>query len=121
MLNEIITVGGIDYAVQNISTELDTISFVVQEMAANEAEATFKNVTALCVKSEDGEVYGEYPNVNYASVMKDVAGDVTVTMRIPTQMELQIAELQESQAATDKSQAEQDEVIAEMLYGGGED
>lgn len=53
--------------------------------------------------------------------MKDVAGDVTVTMRIPTRMELQIAELQESQAATDKSQAEQDEAIAELLYGGGED
>ncbi len=121
MLNEIITVGGIDYAVQNISTRLNTISFVVQEMTMDEAEAAFKTVTALCVKSEDGEVYGEYPDVDYVSVMKDVAGDVTVTMRIPTQMELQIAELQKSQAATDKSQAEQDEAIAELLYGGGVD
>lgn len=55
MLNEIITVGGIDYAVQNISTRLNTISFVVQEMTMDEAEAAFKTVTALCVKSEDGE------------------------------------------------------------------
>lgn len=41
-------------------------------------------------------------------------------MRIPTQMEQQIVELQKSQATTDKSQAEQDEIIAELLYGGGE-
>ena len=120
MLNEIITTGGIDYAVQNLCTGLNTISFVVQEMTVDEAELTYKNVTDLAVKSEEGDVYGEYPNVVYASVTKDAEGYVAVSMRIPTQMEQQIAELQESQAATDKSQAEQDEVIAELLYGGGE-
>lgn len=119
MLNEIITTGGIDYPVQNICTGLNTISFVVQ-LTADAAEVTFRNVTALSVKSEDGEVYGEYPNVVYTSVTKDAAGNVTVTMRIPTKIELQIAELQESQATTDKSQSEQDEVIALLLYGGGE-
>lgn len=73
MLNEIITTGGIDYAVQNLCTGLNTISFVVQ-LIADEAEAAFKNVTALSVKTEGGEVYGEYPNVVYASVTKDVTG-----------------------------------------------
>lgn len=120
MLNEIITTGGIDYAVQNISTGLNTISFVMQKITVNEAEAAFKNVTALSVKTEGEDAYGEYPNVVYTSVTKDAAGNVTVTMRIPTKIELQIAELQESQAATDKSQLEQDEVIALLLYGGGE-
>ena len=119
MLNEIITTGGIDYTVQNISTGLNTISFVVQEMTVDEVESAFKNVTALSVKSESGEVYGEYPNTVYSSVTKDAAGNVTVTMRIPTKIEQQIAKLQESQADTDKSQAEQDEIIAELLYGGG--
>ena len=120
MLNEIITADGIDYVVQNISTGLNTISFVVQKMTVYEAEAVFRNVTALTVKPVDGEVYGEYPIVSYASVLKDADGTVTITMRIPTHIELEIAELQKSQAATDKSQAEQDEVIAELLYGGGE-
>ncbi|MEZ3492671.1 MAG: hypothetical protein K1W38_10330 [Lachnospiraceae bacterium] len=119
MLNEIITTGGIDYTVQNLCTGLNTISFVVQ-MTVDEAESVFKNVTELAVKSEDGEVYGEYSNVVYASVMKDAGGSVTITMQIPTQMEQQIAALQKSQAATDKSQAEQDEAIAECLYGRGE-
>lgn len=121
MLNEIITAGGIDYTVQNLCTGLNTISFVVQ-MTVDEAESAFKNVTALSVKSEkseDEEAYGEYPNVVYASVMKDAGGSVTITMRIPTQMEQQIADLQKAQAATDKSQADQDEVIAELMYGGG--
>lgn len=53
MLNEIITTGGIDYVVQNLCTGLNTISFVVQEMTVDEAELTFKNVTALAVKSEE--------------------------------------------------------------------
>lgn len=120
MLNEIITTGGgIDYPVQNVCTGLNTISFVMQKMTVNEAEAAFKNVTALSVKTEGEDAYGEYPNVVYMSVMKDAAGNVTVTMRIPTQMEQQIAALQKSQAATDKSQAEQDEIIAELMYGGG--
>ena len=78
------------------------------------------SVTALAVKSEEGDVYGEYPNVVYTSVTKDATGYVAVSMRIPTQMEQQIVELQKSQATTDKSQAEQDEIIAELLYGGGE-
>lgn len=41
-------------------------------------------------------------------------GSITVTMRIPTEIERQISALQ-------VSQAEQDEAIAELLYGGGEE
>ncbi len=39
-------------------------------------------------------------------------------MHIPTKIELQIAELQESQEEIQISQAEQDEAIATMMFGG---
>lgn len=92
MLNEIITAGGVDYTVQNISTGLNTISFVVPEMTVDEAETAFKSVTALTVKTKDGEVYGKYPNVAYASVLKDADGNVSIAMRIPSQMEPDISD-----------------------------
>lgn len=113
MLTEIITADGIDYTVQNTSTGLNTISFVVQKMTANEAETIFRNTVSLTVNSEDGGVYGEYPDVKFESLAIGADEGITVTMHILTEAEKQIRDFQ-------ISQAEQDEVIAELLYGGGE-
>ncbi len=112
-MNEIITANGVKYTVQNLNTRLNTISFMVQGLTVEDAEAAFRNVASLTVGTNEAEdiVYGEYPNVTYESITKDAEDNITVTMHIPTKTEMQIAELQESQA-------EQDEVIATMMFGG---
>lgn len=115
-MNEIITANGVKYTVQNLNTRLNTISFMVQGLTVEDAEAAFRNVVSLTIGTigtDEAEdiVYGEYPNVTYESITKDAEDNITVTMHIPTKTELQIAELQESQA-------EQDEVIATMMFGG---
>lgn len=109
-MNEIITVNGVSYAAQNVTTGANTISFALAELSAEEAEAVFRNAESLTVGTEE-EVYGNYPNVTFESITKDVDENVTVTMHIPTKEELQIKELQ-------VSQAEQDEAIATLMFGG---
>ena len=122
-MNEIITANGVKYTVQNLNTGLNTISFMVQGLTVEDAEAAFRNVESLTVGTigtdeTEYTVYGEYPNVTYESITKDAEDNITITMHIPTKMELQIAELQESQAEIQISQAEQDEAIAAMMFGG---
>lgn len=108
-MNEIITVNGVAYTVQNVTTGANSISFVLTNLTIEEAETAFKSAESLTVGTEE-ETYGNYPNVSFESVTKDAEGNVSVTMHILTKSELQIKELQ-------VSQAEQDEAIAD-LYGG---
>lgn len=112
-MNEIITVGSEKYTATKVETGINTISFTFPDLTADEAETAFKNVEFLTVGDVQDNVYGEYPNVVYKLVTKDADGNVSVSMNILTQEQVQIKELQ-------ISQGEQDEVIAEMLYGGGE-
>ena len=109
-MNEIITVNGVKYAAQNVTTGANSISFTLAELTVEEAEAVFRNAESLTVGTEE-EVYGNYPHVSFESVSKDVDGIVTITMHIFTKEELQIKELQ-------VSQAEQDEAIATLMFGG---
>lgn len=110
-MNEIITTGGVSYAVKNVTTGINTISFMIIGENAGDVEALFRDVSALTVG--DGEsVYGEYPDVRFESLTIGADRSVTVTMHILNEMEKQMKELQ-------ISQGEQDEAIAE-LYGGGE-
>lgn len=113
-MNEIITVGSKKYTATNVITGLNTISFTLSDLTADEAETVFKSVEFLTVGDDQNNVYGEYPNVVYKSVTKDADGNVSVSMSILTQEQVQIKELQ-------TSQAEQDEAIAELLYGGYEE
>ena len=108
-MNEIITVNGTAYSAENVTTGANTISFVLTDLSIEEAETAFKECESLTVGTEE-ETYGNYPNVSFESVAKDAEGIVSVTMHILTKEELQIKELQ-------VSQAEQDEAIAD-LYGG---
>ena len=106
---EIIKANGVLYNAENISTSLDSISFTVTDKTATEMKESFKTVTELTVSDESGQEYGKYENLSFESVTEYENGSVMVTMHIPSKMELQIKELQESQA-------EQDTAIAE-LYG----
>lgn len=110
MLNEKIIVDDIEYPVENVSTGLNFISFVVHDMDMDTAESTFKNVTSILVGAE-GEIYGEYPNVKFESISKNISDKITITMHILTDIEKQYKELE-------ISQAEQDEAIAELMFGG---
>jgi hypothetical protein len=114
-MNEIITVNGVKYTVHDVSTAPNSISFVVEKITLDEAEEIFKNVTALTVApaDDDNNAYGDYPHVEYASISKDADGNITVTMHILTQIDLQIRDLQ-------TTQSEQDEAIATLMFGGEE-
>ena len=113
-MNEIITVCSKKYTATNVITGLHTISFTLSDLTADEVETVFKSVESLTVSDDQNNVYGEYPNVVYKSVTKDADGNVSVSMSILAQEQVQIKELQ-------TSQAEQDEAIAELLYGGCEE
>lgn len=111
-MNEIITVNGVAYTVKNVTTGANSISFVLTNLTIEEAETAFKSAESLTVGTEE-ETYGNYPNVSFESVTKDAEGIVSVTMHILTKEELQIKELQ-------VSQAEQDEAIATLMFGGND-
>lgn len=118
-MNEIITANGVEYTAKNVTTGINTISFTLLEPMAD-PEAVFRKVKSLTVGDTEGTAYGQYPDVEYESLTIAADGSVTITMHVLTKTERQIRELQASQAEFEVSQAEQDEVIAEMLYGGGE-
>lgn len=118
-MNEIITVGGVNYTATNIITGMNTISFTLASLTEDEAKTVFKSAESLTVG--DGEtVYGEYLYVRFDSITVGADDDITVTMHIMTDIEKQIKELQISQDEQDKAISEQDEAIAEILFGGGE-
>ncbi len=112
-MNEIITVGSEKYTATNVETGLNAISFILPDLTGGEAKAAFKNAKSLTVGDEE-TAYGEYPDVEFVSITIGEDESVMVTMHILTKTEKQIRELQ-------VSQSEQDEAIAELLYGGGEE
>lgn len=118
-MNETITVNGVEYTVKNVTTGIDTISFTLVS-PVQDPEAAFRGANELTVGDGQETVYGQYPDVEYKSLTIAADGSVTITMHILTEMERQIRQLQASQAEFRVSQAEQDEAIATMMFGGGE-
>lgn len=112
-MKEIITTGGVKYTAANVDTGLHTISFTLPDLTENEAKAAFKNATSLTVGNEIDEAYGQYPDIEFESLTVGADEEITITMHILTNTEKQIRDLQ-------VSQAEQDEAIAAMMFGGEE-
>lgn len=110
-MNEIIKINDQNYTVRNVNTGLDTISFVIDDSAAGDVEALFRSTKALEVGNEAGEMYGNYPNVEFESLTIHADESISITMRILSKMEMQISALQ-------ISQDEQDAAIAAMMFGG---
>lgn len=110
-MNEIITASGTNYTVENVTTGINTISFTVTDPAAVDVEAVFKEVKGLTVGDTEGTAYGKYPDVEFESLTISADGKVSVAMHILNETEKQIRDLQ-------VSQAEQDEAIAAMMFGG---
>ncbi len=109
-MNETITANGVSYTAKNVTTEINSISFTLANPVEN-PEAAFREVKSLTVGDGQKNVYGQYPDVEYESLTTAADGSVTITMHILTKTEKQIKELQ-------VSQAEQDEAIAAMMFGG---
>lgn len=117
-MNEIITAGGVKYTAQSIETGINTISFKLSGLTADEAREAFKNIDALTVGSGTDDIYGEYPDVKFSSVTLAADDSITVTMHILSDVEKQIREMQKTQTEMQASLREHDEVIAGLLFGG---
>ena len=108
--HEYVIVGGTSYETDFVATGTDSISFALTGIEIATAVEKFKPVTDLSVSGEDSKPYGAYSNLTFASATVDAEGLVTVVFHIAQPAELRLA-------ALEKSQAEQDDAIAELLGG----
>ena len=68
-MNEIITVNGVAYTVQNVTTGANSISFVLTNLTIEEAETAFKSAESLTVGTEEETVYAvEVPEIGELTV-----------------------------------------------------
>lgn len=112
-MKEIINANGMNYECSSVETTTNSISFTT-EGNADELKELLKDVKEITVSDEEGVVYGEYSNLALQSVttnILDESENVTITFRIKSDMEIRIEALEESQN-------DQDETIAEIIFGG---
>lgn len=109
---EYITANGTEYECQSVTTSTEGIAFTL-EGNVSELATAFKTVTALTVSGEDKVVYGIYDNLSFSSALVDNQEIVTVSMGIKSDTEQRIE-------ALETTQAEQDESIAALMFGGEE-
>lgn len=107
---EYIKANGAEYAYSSVITGVDSISFLIEGQAVADMEKTFRPVTELTVAGEDKEIYGTYKNLSFVSATVYEDGSTMVTMHIKSDTEIRLESLEQTQA-------EQDEVIAELLGG----
>ena len=107
---EYIKANGAEYAYSSVITGVDSISFLIEGQAVADIETAFRQVTELTVAGEDKEVYGTYEHLSFESATVYGDGRVMVTMHIKSETELRFESLEQTQA-------EQDEVLAELLGG----
>ena len=107
---EYIKTNGAEYACKAVVTGVDSITFSMEGQAVADMEEAFRPVTELTVADENKEVYGVYKNLSFESATAYGDGTVMVTMHIKSKTELRFESLEQTQA-------EQDEVLAELLGG----
>lgn len=107
---EFVKANGAEYACKAVVTGVGNISFSMEGQAVADIEEAFRPVAELTVSGEDKEVYGTYENLSFESATVYEDGTVMVTMHIKSKTELRFESLEQTQA-------EQDEVLAELLGG----
>lgn len=107
---EFVKVNGVEYACKAVVTGVDSITFSMEGQAVADIEKAFRPVTEFTVADENKEVYGVYKNLSFESATAYGDGRVMVTMHIKSETELRFESLEQTQA-------EQDEVLAELLGG----
>ena len=108
--HEYVIIGEENYKTESVSTGIDSISFTLSDMAIADAVEKFSGITELKVSGADLEPYGIYKNLTFKSAAVNADGLVTVVFHIASAEETRIANLEQTQA-------EQDEVIAELIGG----
>lgn len=108
---EYVTSEGESYKTESVTTGLNSIAFTLSDMSIADAVSKFASVTELDVSGADLQPYGVYQNLTFASAEVDAAGLVTVRFIIASATDVRLA-------ALEQSQAEQNVVIADILYGG---
>ena len=107
---EFVKANGAEYTCKAVVTGVDSITFSMEGQAVADMEEAFRPVTELTVADENKEVYGIYKNLSFESATAYGDGTVMVTMHIKSKTELRLENLEQTQA-------EQDEVLAELLGG----
>lgn len=107
---EFIKTNGVEYAFSSVITGIDSISFLIMQQKVADMEAAFRPVTELTVAGEDKEIYGTYEHLSFVSATVYEDGSTMVTMHIKSDTEIRLESLEQTQA-------EQDEVLAELLGG----
>nr|DAF21166.1 MAG TPA: hypothetical protein [Caudoviricetes sp.] len=111
---EYVHIDGKSYEALLIVTSNDSVSFTLQNMTVADAVEKFESATAVDVSGEDQQIYGAYRNVTFAAVAINEDKSITVAFKVPSDTERRISVLE-------KTQEEQDEVLAELLGGGESD
>ena len=117
-MNEIVIVNDKKYECKS-SSELHYLYFTFTDKTAEEVKEIFANATSLQIADKDGTVFGTYENLKFISV-EEVVGDgdadqsVIAKLYIKTQLEADVDTLK-------VTQDEQDTIIAEMMFGEGEE
>lgn len=107
---EFIKANGVEYACKAVVTGISSITFSMEGQAVSDMEEAFRPVTELTVAGEDKKIYGTYKNLSFESATVYEDGSTMVTMHIKSDTELRLESLEQTQA-------EQDEVLAELLGG----
>ena len=112
-MKEIILVNELKTECSAVATGIDTISFTVEAGNLSELHEQFKNVTSLNVSGEDEVVYGMYENLTFASILADAEGNVTVTMKIASEIEQRLSEMESENLDRDAAIMELAELASE--------
>lgn len=107
---EFIKANGVEYACKAVVTGISSITFSMEGQAVSDIEKAFRPITELTVAGEDKEIYGTYKNLSFVSATVYEDGSTMVTMHMKSKTELRLESLEQTQA-------EQDEVLAELLGG----
>lgn len=108
--HEYVIIGEENYKTESVTTGINNISFTLTDMPIADVVEKFSNVEELKISGVDLQPYGIYKNLTFSSVAVDYTGGVTITFHIASAGEIRIATLEQTQA-------EQDEVIAELIGG----
>lgn len=111
---EYIKADGIEYECQTVTTGTDSITFTMEGQAVESIHTAFKDVTELTVSGEDKKAYGIYSGLSFASVTVNSNNNIIVKMLIKTPEEMRLDNLE-------KTQTEQDELLASILFGDTEE
>ena len=123
-MSQFVIINGTEYECKT-SSELHYLLFSFTDKTVDEVKNIFTDVTSLMIAGEDKVVYGTYENLKLVSVEEvlydptDESNDSTTSsvvakLYIKSQMEVDIENLK-------VTQNEQDEILAELVYGTSEE